>query len=326
VTSTSATICNASLWVGISGVEPPSSPPCARIQLVSSDASRDYWAEWVLASGHSADADQRAKKLNELAPIRDRVLAKARIQPGDVVLDVGAGDGLIAFGALELVGPGRVILTDISQDLLDHDRELARELGVAERTAFVRATAQDLSPIPDGSVDVVTTRSVLIYVQEKDRAFREFHRVLRAGGRVSLFEPINNYFPEDPNDFWGFDARPVSDLVEKISAYEALNGSQEDDPMMNFTERDLLRHAVDAGFAEVHVELAVDVEPGSWVLDWNRMMALAPNPNARTAGETIREALTMEEAKRFEAHLRPLADSGVGLKRSAFAYLTAGKL
>jgi hypothetical protein len=56
------------------------------------------------------------------------------------------------------------------------------------------------------------------------------------------------------------------------------------------------------------------------------MMALAPNPNANTAGETIREALTMEEAKRFEAHLRPLADSGVGLKRSAFAYLTAGKL
>jgi arsenite methyltransferase len=293
---------------------------------MSSDATRDHWAEWVLARGHSADADQLRKKLKELAPIRDRVLANARIQPGDVVLDVGAGDGLIAFGALELVGSGRVIFSDISQDLLDHDRELALGLGVAERAEFVRATAQDLSLIPDGSVDVVTTRSVLIYVEEKDRAFREFHRVLRAGGRVSIFEPINNYFPEDPNDFWGFDARPVRDLVEKISAYEGRDGSPEDDPMMNFTERDLLRHAVDAGFGEVHVELVVDVEPGSWVIDWDRMMALAPNPNANTAGETIREALTMEEAKRFEAHLRPLADSGVGLKRSAFAYLTAGKL
>jgi SAM-dependent methyltransferase len=41
----------------------------------------------------------------------------------------------------------------------------------------------------------VTTRSVLIYVQHKDAAFREFHRVLRPGGRVSIFEPINNYFP-----------------------------------------------------------------------------------------------------------------------------------
>jgi arsenite methyltransferase len=102
--------------------------------------------------------------------------------------------------------------------------------------------------------------------------------------------------------------------------------TQEEDPMMNFTERDLLRHAVDAGFAEVHVELAVDVEPGSWVLDWDRLLALAPNPNAPTAGETIREALTSEEAERFEAHLRPLADSGNGVRRSAFAYLTAAKL
>jgi ubiquinone/menaquinone biosynthesis C-methylase UbiE len=253
------------------------------------------------------------------------VLANARIQPGDVVLDVGAGDGLIAFGALELVGSGRVIFSDISQDLLDHDRELALGLGVAERAEFVRATAQDLSPIPDGSVDVVTTRSVLIYVEEKNRAFREFHRVLRAGGRVSIFEPINNYFPEDPNDYWGYDASPVRDLVEKISAYEGRNGSAEDDPMMNFTERDLLSHAMDAGFGEVHVELDVDVEPGSWVLDWDRMLALAPNPNAHTAGETIREALTSQEAERFEAHLRPLVDSGKGVRRSAYAFLTAAK-
>jgi hypothetical protein len=55
-------------------------------------------------------------------------------------------------------------------------------------------------------------------------------------------------------------------------------------------------------------------------------MALAPNPNAQAAGETIREALTSEEATRFEAHLRPLVDSGKGVRRSASAYLRAGKL
>jgi 2-polyprenyl-3-methyl-5-hydroxy-6-metoxy-1,4-benzoquinol methylase len=122
-------------------------PGClsARIHFVSSDATRDHWAEWVLARGHATDVDQRAKKLKELAPIRDRVLANARIQSGDVVLDVGTGDGLIAFGAIDLVGSGRVILSDISQDLLGHDRELALGLGVAERAEFVRATAQDLS-------------------------------------------------------------------------------------------------------------------------------------------------------------------------------------
>ena len=231
---------------------------------MNASSSRDKWAEWVLARSHAGDAEQKRRSLEFLGPVRDRVLENAHIDSGDVVLDVGAGDGLIAFGAMSLVGEsGRIIFCDVSEDLLDHCRAAARELGVADRAEFVRAAAEDLSPIPDGSVDVVTSRSVLIYVQEKEAAFREFHRVLRPGGRVSIFEPINNYFPDDMNDFWGFDARPVRDLVEKIWVCEGWDDSNRaNDPMMNFNERDLLRHAEDAGFREVHVELVVDVEPG----------------------------------------------------------------
>jgi arsenite methyltransferase len=45
------------------------------------------------------------------------------------VLDVGCGDGLIAFGALDRVGEeGQVIFSDISQDLLDHCRSLAESV------------------------------------------------------------------------------------------------------------------------------------------------------------------------------------------------------
>jgi arsenite methyltransferase len=131
---------------------------------------------------------------------------------------------------------------------------------------------------------------------------------------------------EDPNEFWGFDATPVRDLVEKISAYEGSDvEGDEDDPMMNFDEGDLLRHAESAGFGEVHVELKIDVVPGSWAEDWERLLGIAPNPNAQTVGETIQRALTREEARRFEEQLRPLADSARGLKRSAFASLWAVK-
>ena len=281
----------------------------------------------MLARRHADDAEQKRRALEFLGPIRDRVLEHARVRPGEVVLDVGAGDGLIAFGAMPLVEEsGRVVFCDVSQDLLDHCRNAAKELGVAERAEFVRAAAEDLSPIADGSVDVVTTRSVLIYVQHKDVAFREFHRVLRPGGRVSIFEPINNYFPDDMDDFSGFDAHPVRDLVEKIWVSEGRDAANHPkDPMMNFNERDLLRHAEAAAFAEVHVELVIDVEPGTWVEDWDRLLGTSPNPNARTTAEAIAAALTREEAARFEAHLRPLVDAGLGLMRSAFAYLWALK-
>jgi hypothetical protein len=137
---------------------------------------------------------------------------------------------------------------------------------------------------------------------------------------------INNYFPQDPDYFSGFDAHPVRDLVEKIWVSEGWDAANHPkDPMMNFNERDLLRHAEAAGFAEVHVELVIDVEPGTWVEDWDRLLGTSPNPNARTTAEAIAAALTREEAERFEAHLRPLVDAGRGLMRSAFAYLWAPK-
>jgi arsenite methyltransferase len=288
---------------------------------------QDKWAAWVLRRRHGGDPSQREKELEYLIPIRDRVLDNAIVRRGDVVLDVGSGDGLIAFGALERVGPeGRVIGSDISRDLLQHAEAVAAELGHADRASFVEARAEDLSPIADATVDVVTTRSVLIYVENKARAFREFQRVLRPGGRVSIFEPINSYFPEIPDEFWGFDSRPVRDLVAKVWEYEGWTESaNEKDPMMNFTEKDLLRYAEDAGFNEVHVELTVDVEPGTWVVDWERLLDTSPNPNAHTVREALQGALTQEEMVHFERHIRPLADAGRGTKRSAFAYLHARK-
>jgi arsenite methyltransferase len=95
--------------------------------------------------------------------------------------------------------------------------------------------------------------------------------------------------------------------------------------MMNFTEKDLVRCAEDAGFREVHVELLVDVEQGTCVVDWERMLNTSPNPNARTVGEALRGALGDEELARFEKHVRPLADAGRSTLRSAFAYLRAVK-
>src|SRR5260370_24533188 len=111
---------------------------------------RDRWAQWLLERRHGGDPNLRKRMLPELESFRARVLDKARARPGDVLLDVGTGDGLIAFGAVELVGPsGRVIFSDVSRDLLDHCRALARDLDIAERCHFVFSAADDPHTIPD---------------------------------------------------------------------------------------------------------------------------------------------------------------------------------
>jgi ubiquinone/menaquinone biosynthesis C-methylase UbiE len=151
---------------------------------------RDCWAEWVLRMRAPDDPEVRKLAAAQFRAWRERILDRAELAEGETLLDVGCGDGLVAFGALER-GAGLVVFSDISQDLLDASRNLADELGVADRCRFVLAPADDLHELADESVDVVTTRSVLIYVDDKESAFREFHRVLRPRGRVSLFEPIN---------------------------------------------------------------------------------------------------------------------------------------
>lgn len=79
----------------------------------------DRWARWLLHDRFAGDEVALRETLGFLEPIRDRVLLHADIAPGNVVLDVGCGDGLIGFGALPLVGEaGQVVFADISEELL----------------------------------------------------------------------------------------------------------------------------------------------------------------------------------------------------------------
>jgi SAM-dependent methyltransferase len=81
--------------------------------------------------------------------------------------------------------------------------------------------------VDDAAVDVVTTRSVLIYVKDKAGALREFQRVLRPGGRISLYEPINVLMHVgDPDCFSGYDTRRVRAIAAKLDTlYESIHRS-----------------------------------------------------------------------------------------------------
>lgn len=283
-----------------------------------SENDRDRWASWLFEKRFGGDSKLAAELLQWLAPVRDKVLDNAQLQSGQVFLDVGTGDGLIGLGALDRLGDrGRVIFSDISDDLLRHVRVVVDERKGSGCADIVQASADDLSAIEDASVDAVTTRSVLIYVKNKKAAFAEFFRVLKPGGRISLAEPINR-------DMEIVVAHPpIAELQERLrSAHPA--GDPDADPMSDFTERDLLQFCRDAGFLEIHIELRIDQqyrEP--W--PWQSYLDASPNPNAETMREYLMKAFSTEQFERYEAYMKPLIESGKLMQCRAMCYLWAVK-
>jgi ubiquinone/menaquinone biosynthesis C-methylase UbiE len=283
---------------------------------------RDRWAEWLAERRFGGDAATRERVMVELTARREKVLDLAKLTAGETVLDVGCGEGLIGFGALDR-GAGSVVFSDVSEDLLAVCRQAALDLGVLDRCRFVQASAKNLAEVEDESVDVVTTRSVLIYVADKRAAFREFARVLRPGGRISIFEPINR-FASRPGAMWvGYDFAPLVEIYQKVHAvYEAIQPPS--DPMLDFDERHLLELAEAAGFFPLHLLLEAEISPIE-PRSWEGFVNSAGNPKIPTFAEAMEQALTESERDRLIAHLRPLVEQGHGEWRMAMAHVYGSK-
>ena len=291
-----------------------------RIRPLSAEEQTDRWAQWLRIRRDGGSEEQRRAMLALLGPVRDKLLEHAGVGPGDVLLDVGCGDGLVGLGALER--GAHVIFSDISQACLDDCRAVA---GADAEYRLVSAT--DLGAV---AADVVTTRSVLIYVADKRKAFAEFFRVLRAGGRLALFEPINRFGLDQRRATWGFRtiegvAGLMARVVAEVSRVEDLAGGL--DAMIDFDERDLLALAEEAGFVDLRLELIAEVKAGAdWrTRDWDGFLDSSPNPLAPTFREAMRAALTADEAERLTAVLRPQVEHGEGSTRAAHAFLFGRK-
>lgn len=119
----------------------------------------------------------------QLAPCHARVLGRAALQPGETVLDVACGTGLVTLPAAEGVGPeGRITAVDLSEDMVEVMRERAAVRGLSDRIDVRRANAEELD-FEDGRFDAVLCSLGLMYVPNPGRALAEFHRVLKPDGR-----------------------------------------------------------------------------------------------------------------------------------------------
>jgi SAM-dependent methyltransferase len=293
----------------------------------------DKWSRWLAETRFGADKKAAELQMRGLIQVRSLLLKKAGLADGKVALDVGTGEGLMGFGALEKVGTsGHVIFSDISDACLEKTRVAAEQMGVLDRCSFVRASAEDLQPVESCSVDLVTTRSVLIYVDNKMRALGEFLRVLKPGGRTALFEPIDDRRLKQDAEFWirrgwvdreSEEGRPIADLMDRWDDYWQRH-LHINEAMTNFNERDLVRMCVEVGFAGVHTEYHLNAGPIP-PMNWETLKKFSGNPLIPTNEEVWQEIFTAEELRRLEQHLRPVVERGGRMWRSQSSFTWAFK-
>lgn len=119
----------------------------------------------------------------QLEPAQRRLLEMAALAPGERVLDVACGTGLVTFAAADDVGTeGVVLATDISGGMVEALRSDAARRGVAN-IDLLRMGAEELN-VPDASFDVALNALGLMYVPDPRQAMLEMHRVLIPGGRA----------------------------------------------------------------------------------------------------------------------------------------------
>jgi ubiquinone/menaquinone biosynthesis C-methylase UbiE len=175
----------------------------------------------------------------QLAPAQARLLAVAAARPGERVLDVACGTGLVTLPLGTQVGAaGRVVATDLSERMVEATRRNAAAAGLAHvRAEHMGAEALTLE---DSAFDLAVCSLGLMYVPEPGVALREIRRTLRAGGRVAVL-------------VWG--RRPLCGWAEIFPIVDARVRSEVCPLFFRLGADGMLeRELRDAGFEELHLE------------------------------------------------------------------------
>jgi ubiquinone/menaquinone biosynthesis C-methylase UbiE len=120
------------------------------------------------------------------APLARDLIRAAGLQPGERVLDVASGTGVVTRLAAEALGAGsKVAGLDVNPEML----EVARSVAPTGFELEWYETSAEATPLPDDAFDVILCQMGLQFMPDKIAALREMRRILAPGGRLVLNVP-----------------------------------------------------------------------------------------------------------------------------------------
>jgi ubiquinone/menaquinone biosynthesis C-methylase UbiE len=202
-------------------------------------ASQAVWE--AMAQGWD---DRHAYFEERAGPVTERMIERLAPTPGQTILDLAAGTGLVGFAAAELVdSDGRVIVSDFSQAMVESAKRRAARLGLAN--VECRVLDAERLDLPDEAVDGVLCRWGYMLMADPETALTETRRVLRSNGRLSCA-----VFAGPEQNPWV--ALPSHVLHERGHMPSPQAGTP---GILALGDPNRLRHLVmQAGFSELHID------------------------------------------------------------------------